>query len=130
MRNFGGIYVLANIRGGGEYGEEWHQAATMDKKQTSYDDMNAAAQYLIDHGYTDPQHLVIEGGSNGGTLVTACANQRPELYGGVIAQVAVTDMLRFQKFTIGKVWCKEYGCSDDGGTEYLLKYSPLHNIKT
>ena len=75
--------------------------------------------------------MVIEGGSNGGTLVTACANQKPELYAGVIAQVAVTDMLRFQKFTIGKVWCPEYGCSDeDSGAEYILKYSPLHTIKT
>lgn len=85
---------------------------------------------MIAKGYTDSKHLVIKGGSNGGTLVSACANQRPDLFAGVIAQVAVTDMLRFQKFTIGKVWIPEYGNPDKGDIESILKYSPLHTIKT
>ena len=130
-QNLGAVYVVANIRGGGEYGDKWHFDAIKENKQKSYDDFIAAAQYLIDKGITDSSKLVIHGGSNGGTLVTAVANQRPELFAGVISDIPVTDMLRFQKFTVGKYWCPEYGCSNDPGeVNSILKWSPLHTIKT
>jgi prolyl oligopeptidase len=126
----GGLYALPNLRGGGEYGEDWHQGGTKLKKQNVFDDFIAAAEWLIASRYTSTPKLAISGRSNGGLLVGACLTQRPELYGATLPAVGVMDMLRFHRFTIGWAWVDDYGSADQADQfKSLFAYSPLHNIK-
>lgn len=125
----GGIFVVANLRGGGEYGQEWYKAGTKLDKQNVFDDFIAAAEYLIQNGYTSPEKLAIQGGSNGGLLVGACMTQRPDLFGVALPAVGVLDMLRYHLFTIGRAWANDYGLSEvEEEFKAQLAYSPLHNL--
>lgn len=127
----GGVFALANLRGGAEYGERWHEAGMRLNKQNVFDDFIAAGEYLIAQGYTSRARLAVQGGSNGGTLVGAVINQRPELFGAAVPEVGVMDMLRYHRFTAGKHWVSEYGASDQSEADFknIYAYSPLHNIR-
>lgn len=127
----GGVYAVANLRGGGEFGEEWYKAGTLGQKQNVFDDFIAAAEWLIEQNYTNSKKLAIMGGSNGGLLVATCITQRPDLYGAALCLVPVTDMLRYHKFTVGRYWVTDYGNAETNPEhfEFMYKYSPLHNVK-
>jgi prolyl oligopeptidase len=122
--------AIANLRGGGEYGEDWHQAGMLGNKQNVFDDFISAAEWLIKEKYTTPRHLVIQGGSNGGLLMGAALTQRPELFRAVVCQVPLLDMVRYHKFLIARLWIPEYGSADDPKQfEWLHAYSPYHRVK-
>ncbi len=126
----GGVYALANLRGGGEFGEAWHQAGMLDRKQNVFDDFIAATEWLVKSGYTSRDRLAVQGGSNGGLLVGAVLTQRPDLFGAAVCQVPVADMLRYHLFTVGRFWIPEYGSADDPKQfAFLYMYSPYHNVK-
>jgi prolyl oligopeptidase len=126
----GGLLAVASLRGGGEYGKDWHDAGRLDNKQNVFDDFAASARWLASSGWTDASHIAIHGRSNGGLLVGACLTQQPGLFGAAVAEVGVMDMLRFHRFTIGWGWTSDYGSADDpGGFRTLMAYSPLHNIR-
>jgi prolyl oligopeptidase len=126
----GGVYAVANLRGGAEFGEDWHRAGMLDKKQNVFDDMIAAAEYLISEKYTDTNHLAIEGGSNGGLLMGAMITQRPELFRAVVCEVPLLDMLRYQNFQIARLWIPEYGSAENPEQfKWIYAYSPYHHVK-
>jgi prolyl oligopeptidase len=126
----GGVYAVANLRGGAEFGEDWHRAGMLDKKQNVFDDFAGAAEYLINQKYTDRDHLAIQGGSNGGLLMGAAVTQHPELFRAVVCQVPLLDMLRYQNFQIAKLWIPEYGSAqDEKQFDFLYAYSPYHHVK-
>ncbi len=126
----GGLYAVANLRGGGEYGEDWHQAGMFERKQNVFDDFIAAAEWLARSGWSRAERIAIEGGSNGGLLTAAVMLQRPDLFGAVVCRVPVADMLRYHRFTVGRFWISEYGSSDNPDQfPYLLAYSPYHNVR-
>jgi len=126
----GGIYVVPNLRGGGEYGEAWHRAGMLEHKQNVFDDFIGAAEYLIQQGYTDSAHLAIQGGSNGGLLVGAALTQRPDLFRAVVCAVPLLDMLRYHHFLIARLWIPEYGSADDPAQfPFLHAYSPYHHVQ-
>jgi prolyl oligopeptidase len=126
----GGILAIPNLRGGGEYGEAWHRAGMLDKKQNVFDDFLGGAEWLIAKGYTDRDHLAIQGGSNGGLLVGAALTQRPDLFRAVVCQVPLLDMLRYHRFQIARLWIPEYGCAEDAAEfRWLYAYSPYHHVK-
>eukprot|EP01088_Endostelium_zonatum_P017100 TRINITY_DN4884_c0_g1_i1.p1 TRINITY_DN4884_c0_g1~~TRINITY_DN4884_c0_g1_i1.p1 ORF type:complete len:260 (+),score=57.21 TRINITY_DN4884_c0_g1_i1:524-1303(+) len=130
MQAFNFIVAIPNIRGGGEYGEEWHKAGILKNKQNSFDDFCLAAQFLVDQNFTTFKKIAISGASNGGLLIGACINQHPELFGAAIAQVGVLDMLKYHKFTIGHAWKGDYGDPDNEEMlEVIKKYSPVHNVR-
>jgi prolyl oligopeptidase len=125
----GGVFAVANLRGGAEFGEEWHRAGMLDKKQNVFDDFIAAAEHLIEVKYTEGDRLAIQGGSNGGLLMGAVFTQRPDLFRAVVCQVPLLDMLRYQNFQIAKLWIPEYGSAEDAKQfEWLYAYSPYHHV--
>jgi prolyl oligopeptidase len=128
----GGVFAVANVRGGSEYGEVWHRAGMLEHKQRVFDDFIAAAEWLLEHGYSRSDRLVMMGRSNGGLLVAACMLQRPDLFGGVVCGVPVTDMLRYHKFTAGRFWVEEYGDAESNPAHFrfLYAYSPLHQVRS
>jgi len=127
----GGVVAVPNLRGGSEFGEAWHEAGMFENKQNVFDDFIAAGEWLIEHGYTDREHLAIQGGSNGGLLVGAAMTQRPDLFRAVVCSVPLLDMVRFHKFLVGRYWVSEYGSADNPDQyEYLHAYSPYHNVET
>jgi prolyl oligopeptidase len=126
----GGIYAVTNLRGGGEYGERWHEAGMLDRKQNVFDDFIAAAEWLVRSGWSRPGRIAIEGGSNGGLLTAAVMLQRPDLFGAVVCRVPVADMLRYHLFTVGRFWIPEYGSADNPDQfPILYRYSPYHNVR-
>jgi prolyl oligopeptidase len=126
----GGVWAVASLRGGGEYGEDWHDAGRRDRKQNVFDDFLATGQWLVDEGFTRPPQLGIYGGSNGGLLVGAASTQRPDLFGAVVCRVPLLDMVRYHRFGVGPFWIDEYGAALDGAqTRTLHAYSPYHRIE-
>jgi len=129
LANFNGIFCVANVRGGGEYGQDWHYSGRRAKKQNTYNDFISAAEYLVTEGYTSKEKLAIMGGSSGGLLVGACLNQRPDLFSAGVPKCGTMDILRFHRYTIGHAWVAEYGCSDNKDDfDHLIKISPMHNV--